>query len=615
MSAPTRVPGRQPDGTWWCECVTKCAPDGKTVDRTTYGRHQRKEAEALEALAAQANPPPPGPASAADKVEVDQQEDRDQENASNERHSDLLDTDAQQHPDSDGPDYSNPRSDSFESAVDGAASRAQVDNNNRARAADDDNSDRAPSPAESDAQSTRSGSTGIEFIFGQARYSSRPPTPDNEDDSRPSSPAEDPPPLGHNPNLPDEFNWVNEFIAFLRDASFDNEDEIEPDIAYAHRNPPTEPIDLTPDERLSIRLYLATINASEWSYKEAADAVMERSDDIKVLSYHNFPTIPIGLLIQAIWRSTEGRTDIEYREKFTEQLLRELEESNGIRTSAYKDFFDGSDYLGRAGLSMDEEEVEARIRAGDMVLMFSMDGAQLYRNKVSEVWILLGIIPSLVAKKGPPHGAISVGDQGHAMLRRADNIFRRVNEPEEEAIEAYIRALYGEDAERALDEWDGKVRRYSRASLPNGQIARCTWSEHRNNFTRTNSMVKVATEVDDDGNILKVEIAEVRFFAQLEVLEDIYNIAVGSFFGPPDEYLLSVSHGTYWSAQHSGDGDVRLFLIPSIQSVVAMLPDHQYQHRADDESADDRFFLVEKPGLGLASHEDDEEEDDEDEDD
>jgi hypothetical protein len=86
---------------------------------------------------------------------------------------------------------------------------------------------------------------------------------------------------------------------------------------------------------------------------------------------------------------------LKYRQRCTAKIMEELARNHGIRTSPYVDFFDGSDYLTAVQ--------EGRISIDDMVLVFSIDGAQLYRNKVSECWIYIWIIldhaPSVRYKK------------------------------------------------------------------------------------------------------------------------------------------------------------------------------------------------------------------------
>ncbi|PBK81067.1 hypothetical protein ARMGADRAFT_948809, partial [Armillaria gallica] len=51
----------------------------------------------------------------------------------------------------------------------------------------------------------------------------------------------------------------------------------------------------------------------------------------------------------------------------------------GEKISAYQDFFNGTDYL--------EAILDHKIKSGDAVLILLIDGAQLYRNKISDTWI------------------------------------------------------------------------------------------------------------------------------------------------------------------------------------------------------------------------------------
>jgi hypothetical protein len=78
---------------------------------------------------------------------------------------------------------------------------------------------------------------------------------------------------------------------------------------------------------------------------------------------------------------------MRYRKRCTEAILEELRQQNGKRTSPYRDFFDGIDYI---------EAVRAgKITLDDMVLIFSIDSAQLYRNKASDCWIYIWVIVDL----------------------------------------------------------------------------------------------------------------------------------------------------------------------------------------------------------------------------
>lgn len=210
------------------------------------------------------------------------------------------------------------------------------------------------------------------------------------------------------------------------------------------QNPPTSPLLVDdPTICLSLDLYLAVGNASQETYNQARCAIQRRFPDENLLSFFKvkqlvemltgitliledmcinscigftgpfsdhthcptcgesryepltsnrdqptprkqFHTIPIALQLQALWRSKESATRMRYRQEYTEKVLSELEKNSGSRTSAFHDFFDGADYL--------EAVIDQRIKSTDMVLLLSMDGAQLYRNKASECWMYIWII-------------------------------------------------------------------------------------------------------------------------------------------------------------------------------------------------------------------------------
>jgi hypothetical protein len=83
--------------------------------------------------------------------------------------------------------------------------------------------------------------------------------------------------------------------------------------------------------------------------------------------------------------------------------------------------------------------------------------------------------------------------------------------------------------------------------------------------------------------------------------EDRY-VAAASFFGPPDPYPLEISSHNYWSMKHRCDADIRVIEATSIVSCVTLAPDHQYANYRTDGSELDRWLLMEKPGLKLASY-------------
>jgi len=111
-----------------------------------------------------------------------------------------------------------------------------------------------------------------------------------------------------------------------------------------------------------------------------------KSTHKKKVPCQQFHTIPIGPQLQALWRSPEGSQNMRYLDQRTEELLAELEDSNG-HVKTYDDICCGSDYIKLAGTGT--------IKPGDVMLMLSIDGAQLYKNKASDTWIWIWIILNL----------------------------------------------------------------------------------------------------------------------------------------------------------------------------------------------------------------------------
>jgi hypothetical protein len=75
-------------------------------------------------------------------------------------------------------------------------------------------------------------------------------------------------------------------------------------------------------------------------------------------------------------------------------------------------------------------------------------------------------------------------------------------------------------------------------------------------------------------------------------------LALVSLFSKPDESLLSLSMKTLWSCEYQGDDVLQFINIKTIQAVVAMIP-HMVEIPGFPPS--ERFFLVEKPGLDVAT--------------
>ncbi|KAJ7116179.1 hypothetical protein C8R46DRAFT_931187, partial [Mycena filopes] len=71
-------------------------------------------------------------------------------------------------------------------------------------------------------------------------------------------------------------------------------------------------------------------------------------------------------------------------------------------------------------------------------------------------------------------------------------------------------------------------------------------------------------------------------------------------YSPPHPGLLAASSNTYWTAQHLRDTAIRVIDTSSIKSVVMMAPDERYKTRFLDGTENDRWYLMEKPGLKLS---------------
>ena len=89
-------------------------------------------------------------------------------------------------------------------------------------------------------------------------------------------------------------------------------------------------------------------------------------------------TIPIGPQIQALWSHRLSAEKMSYRQQATNILLNQ-DRLPDILT----DYTEGDDYLAR---------VAPILKSHDTVLMFSADGAQLFRNKKSDCWIYIWVV-------------------------------------------------------------------------------------------------------------------------------------------------------------------------------------------------------------------------------
>ena len=239
-----------------------------------------------------------------------------------------------------------------------------------------------------------------------------------------------------------------QFIQILKDATLDT--QFSPKELEAFRNPQaisSSPSD-DPDLLLSISNYVANLNASQDIYIKNRLNTQRRDPNIKMLSYDqvqrrvsklsgvvtwqhdmcvdscvgftgpyadlehcphprcgkprydphkleksggkikvpqkSFTTFPVGPQLQSRWKSPSMAQKMHYRRNKTADLFRECNE--GTR-DGYDDILGGYAYL---------EAVESgKIKEHNTVLMLSMDGAQLLRNKKSNCWIYIWILLDL----------------------------------------------------------------------------------------------------------------------------------------------------------------------------------------------------------------------------
>ncbi len=121
------------------------------------------------------------------------------------------------------------------------------------------------------------------------------------------------------------------------------------------------------------------------------------SGGIKKVPQRQFLTLPIGPQLQSLWRTPEGARAMRYRRNITQSLFEKAASrpDKKIILEEYEDIFHGSEYL--------ETVQSGAIRDNDMVLMLSIDGAQLYQSKQSDcwiyIWIILDLAPDLQYKK------------------------------------------------------------------------------------------------------------------------------------------------------------------------------------------------------------------------
>lgn len=232
------------------------------------------------------------------------------------------------------------------------------------------------------------------------------------------------------------------FVRLLKEVTLDN-DFISDDLHEQLKNPPQEPQDIAehPDVLMSIKIFIAV--SSRNKYDAIRDAMLAHPTPINMPSFdavkkiirnltevtsisqnmcinsclafvglfevcdhcprcgeahydpirleqsngkiksphQQFHIIPIGPVIQAFWQSVEVATALRYRSLKTLEIFDELERTGAQYLGTLDDILCSEAYI--------DAFQESKLQITDSVLMFSIDGAQLYAHKASDIWICI----------------------------------------------------------------------------------------------------------------------------------------------------------------------------------------------------------------------------------
>ena len=119
------------------------------------------------------------------------------------------------------------------------------------------------------------------------------------------------------------------------------------------------------------------------------EAKLEATNGRVKIPAKRFTTLPLGPQLQAMYRNPESARDMRYLYERTQQVLDEYEEKNKI--SIINDIAASWDYLGSS--------LAGDISENDVVVMASLDGAQIYEDKDSDCWLYIWVIINLTPNK------------------------------------------------------------------------------------------------------------------------------------------------------------------------------------------------------------------------
>ena len=154
--------------------------------------------------------------------------------------------------------------------------------------------------------------------------------------------------------------------------------------------------DMCPDTCLAFTGPFAALDACTTCGKSRwKEETLQGSNSRVKVPAQQFTTIPLGPQLQACFRNPESAQDMRYLWERTQAIIHALgwpnEHGYEEAIPAVDDIITGWDFLG-AVLSGD-------IKEHDVVLMVSIDGAQLYSSKESDCWMYIWVLLNLSPDK------------------------------------------------------------------------------------------------------------------------------------------------------------------------------------------------------------------------
>ncbi|TFK58978.1 hypothetical protein BDN72DRAFT_781368 [Pluteus cervinus] len=242
-----------------------------------------------------------------------------------------------------------------------------------------------------------------------------------------------------------ELKLAQDLVKAIQAAKI-SDDIKDPDVHHALKNPCKEPIDIDSSLLLSLQLFNAMYDCSGRAYERVRAVLNSTGQGPEIISHHlvkkavleltgvtyiktdmcpnscyaftgpwadldecpkcktsrwdplksqgdvkvparQFTSIPIGPVLQALYRSPTTAKHMWHGYRETVKTLEELDRTDKAHPEVLKDIYQSEAYLSAFK--------ENKIGEHDPVLMFTLDGAQLYQNKEADCWFFFWVILSL----------------------------------------------------------------------------------------------------------------------------------------------------------------------------------------------------------------------------